>query len=66
MWSWRRMETNSWTDRVRNEEVLCRDKEELNVLHTRRKSKTHWTGHILITTYILKLVVDSKIVWAGK
>ena len=50
MWCWRRMETISWTDRVRNEEVLRRVKEELNILHTRRQSKTHWTGHILSRT----------------
>jgi len=41
MWCWRRMETISWTDRVRNEEVLLRVKEKLNILHTRRQSKTH-------------------------
>jgi hypothetical protein len=30
MWCWRRMEKISWTDRVRNEEVLLRVKEQLN------------------------------------
>jgi hypothetical protein len=33
MWCWRRMEI-SWTDRVRNEEVLHNVKEERNILHT--------------------------------
>ena len=33
MWRWRRMEKISWTDRMRNEEVLQRDK-ETNILHT--------------------------------
>ena len=47
MWCWRRMETISWADRVRNEEVLRRVKRELNVLHTRRQSKAHWAGHSL-------------------
>jgi hypothetical protein len=32
MWCWRRMENISWTDRVGNEEVLQRVKEERNVL----------------------------------
>jgi hypothetical protein len=32
MWCWRRMEI-SWTDRVRNEEVSHRVKEERNILH---------------------------------
>jgi len=30
---WRRMEKISWTDRVRNEEVLLRVKEQTNILH---------------------------------
>jgi len=33
MCCWRRMETISWTDRVRNEEVLLRVKELKNILH---------------------------------
>jgi hypothetical protein len=39
MCCWRRMEKISWTDRVRNEEVLHRVKEERNIVHTiiRRK-----------------------------
>jgi hypothetical protein len=34
IWCWRRMEKISWADRVRNEEVLHRVKEERNILHT--------------------------------
>jgi len=34
MWCWRRVEKISWTDRVRNEEVLHRVKEERNILLT--------------------------------
>ena len=34
---WRRMEKISWTDRVRNEEVLLRVKEERNIIHTVKK-----------------------------
>jgi hypothetical protein len=33
MWCWRRMEKLSWTNHVRNEEVLHRVKEERNILH---------------------------------
>jgi len=32
MWCWRRME-KSWTDHVRNEEVLLRVNEQRNILH---------------------------------
>ena len=33
---WRRMEI-SWTDRVRNEGVLCRVKDKRNIAHTVKK-----------------------------
>jgi hypothetical protein len=33
MWCWRRMEKISWTDHVRNEEVLLGVKEQRNILH---------------------------------
>jgi hypothetical protein len=39
MWCWRRMEKIVWTDRVRNEEVLHRLKEERNIVHTIKKKK---------------------------
>jgi hypothetical protein len=39
MWCWRRMEKISWTDRVRNEEVLYRFKKEKNILHTKKEER---------------------------
>ena len=39
MWCWRRMEKISWTDHVRNEEVLLRVKEQRNILHEIGKRK---------------------------
>jgi len=44
---WRRMEKISWTDHVRNEEVLLRVNGQRNILHEIRKRKTIWIGHIL-------------------
>ena len=46
MWCWRRMEKISWTDHVRNEEVLLRVNEQRNILHEIRKRKANWIGHI--------------------
>jgi hypothetical protein len=46
MWCWRRMEEISWRDRVNNEAVLHRVKEERNILHTIRRRKANWIGHI--------------------
>ena len=37
MWCWRSMQKISWTDRVRNEEVLLRVNEQRNILHEIRK-----------------------------
>jgi hypothetical protein len=47
MWCWRRMKNISWTDHVRNEEVLLRVKEQRNILHEISKRKANWVGHIL-------------------
>jgi len=44
------MEKISWTDRVRNEEVLLRVKEQRNILHEIPKRKANWIGHILRRT----------------
>jgi hypothetical protein len=39
MCDWRRMEEISWTDRVRNEEVLRGVKEGRNIVHTVKRRK---------------------------
>ena len=49
MWYWRRMEI-SWTDRVRNEEVLHRIKEGRNYLTYNKRRMVNWNGHILCGT----------------
>ena len=41
------MEKSNWTDCVRNEKVLSTAKAERNILHTIRRRKTNWIGHIL-------------------
>jgi hypothetical protein len=60
MWCWRRMEKISWTDRVRNEEVLHRVRER-NILHTIKRRKTNWIGHILRRNCLLKHVIEGKL-----
>jgi hypothetical protein len=47
MWCWRRMEKISWTDRVRNEDVLLTVKEQRHILHDIPKRKGNWIDHIL-------------------
>jgi hypothetical protein len=38
------MEEISWTDHVRNENVLLRVKEQRNIRHEIRKRKANWIG----------------------
>jgi hypothetical protein len=66
MWFWRRMEKISWTDRVRNEEVLQRVKEERNIVHTIKRRKANWIGHILRGNWLLKHVIEGKIEGTGR
>ena len=61
MWCWRRMEKISWTDHVRNEEVLLRVNEQRNILHEIRKWKANWIGQILRRNCLLKQVNKGKI-----
>jgi len=61
MWCWRRMEKISWTDHVRNEDVLLRVKEQRNILYETRKQKANWIGHILRRNCLLQLVTEGKI-----
>jgi hypothetical protein len=56
----RRIEKISWTDRVRNEEVLHRVKEERNILHIIKRRKANWIGHILHRNCLLKHVIEGK------
>jgi hypothetical protein len=58
---WRRMEKISWTDHVRNEDVLFRVKEQRNILHEIRKRKANWIGHILRRNCLLQRVIKEKI-----
>jgi hypothetical protein len=61
MWCWRRLEKISWTDHVRNEEVLLRVNEQRNILLEIRKRKDNLIGHILRRNCLLKQVIEGKI-----
>jgi hypothetical protein len=64
------MEKISWMDRVRNEDVLHRLKEERNVLRTIKRRKANWIGHILHRNCLLKRVivgmVDRRVEMMGR
>jgi hypothetical protein len=48
-------------NRVRNEEVLHRVKEDRYILHTTKIRKANWIGHILRRNCLLKHVIEGKI-----
>jgi hypothetical protein len=60
------MEKISWTDRVRNEEVLHRAKEERNIVHTIKRTKANWIGHMLRRNCYVKHIVEGKIGGTGR
>ena len=50
----------SWTDRVRNGEVLQRVKEKRNIVQTIKGKKANWIGHILRRNCLVKHVIEGK------
>jgi hypothetical protein len=61
MWCWRKKEKISWTDRVRNEEVLLRVKEKRNILHKMKRREANWIGHIVRRNCLLKHVLEGTV-----
>jgi len=55
------MEKISWTEHVRNEEVLLRVKEQRNILHEISKRKANWIFHILRRNCLLQRFIEGKI-----
>jgi hypothetical protein len=56
------MEKISWTDRVNNEAVLHRVKEQRNLFNTIRGERANWIGRILRRSYLLCHVIEGKII----
>jgi hypothetical protein len=61
MWCWRRMEKISWTDRLRNEGMLGRVKEDRNILQTIKTRKANWISHILRINFQINHVIERKL-----
>jgi hypothetical protein len=60
------MEKISWTDRVKNKEVLQTIKVERNNLNTIKQKKANWIGHISYRNRLLKRVIEGKIEGTGR
>ncbi|XP_060520407.1 uncharacterized protein LOC132698368 [Cylas formicarius] len=63
MWTYRRMLRVSWVDRVRNIDILNQLNKQTEVIHTIKKRKLEYFGHILRNTkyQILQLIMQGKI-----
>jgi hypothetical protein len=46
---------------LKSEEVLHRVKGERNILHTLKRRKTNWIGHILHRNCLLKHIIEGKV-----
>ena len=55
------MEKISWTDRVRNIELLLRVNEQRNIPHEIIKRKANWIGHILRRNCLMQRVIEGKV-----
>ena len=55
------MEKISWTNHVRNKEVLLGVNEQRNILHEISKQKANWIGRILRRNCLLQWVIEGKI-----
>jgi hypothetical protein len=51
---------------VRNEEVLHRVKEERNIVHTIKRRKANWIGHILHRNCLLTHITEGKAEGMGR
>ena len=54
------LEEVTWTDRVRNEEVLHSGKEETNTVHTIRRRKANRIGHFMCRNFLLQNFIEGK------
>jgi hypothetical protein len=60
IWCWGRMDNISWTERVKNKEVLRKVKEDSNILHIIKRRKANWIGHIFHSYCLLKHVIEGN------
>jgi len=54
------MEKISWTEHVRNEELLHRVKKDKNMLHKINRIKANYISHILLRNCLLKKLLNER------
>ena len=60
VWCCRKMDKISWTNRLKNKEVLNGVQEERKLLHTIRRKRANGIGHSLRRNCLLKHVIEEK------
>jgi hypothetical protein len=50
----------------KNEEVLRKVKEKRNMLHTIKRRKANWIGHVLRRNCLVKHIIEGKDIRDGK
>ena len=63
------MEKISWRDKIRNDEVFARVKEERCLIRTIRQRQKNWIGHVLRGDGLLRDVMEERVKgkkWSGK
>src|SRR6267154_1448548 len=60
MWLWRGLEKISWSDKMKNEEVLERVEEKRCLIKTISKRKKNWLGHVLRGVGLLEDVMEGR------
>jgi len=61
MWYLRRMKGIILANQGKNEDILYRVKKERSVLHSIKRRKANWIGHILRGNCLLKYVMKGKL-----
>jgi hypothetical protein len=60
------MEKISWTNSVKNGDVLHRVKEKMNIPHSIQRRKANWNGQILRGNCLLRHIIEGNIDGTGR
>src|SRR6267154_1575626 len=61
MWLWRGLEKISWSDKMKNEDVLKRVEEKSCLIRTISQRKKNWIGHVLRGDGLLRDVMEGRV-----
>ena len=64
MWLWRKILNISWSDKVRNEEVLImrRDGEDRAIMSVINRRQRDWLGYTLLLGDLVPLLIEGRII----